>query len=176
MFEEVLIMACAATVLFAIYFLARKIVLYNMTHVVPLRRVMLVENNGVLRALPSGRHVLGWNDKIHRCYMKISDGLFPNVIAGESFPLNEIMIRTADVDFTVVIDEAHPEIFAFKDAGGRSMEILIDRIKKMVRETTPASSLVPGCDHLRALENEFGVHIPYFYVKTCTNSEKRVVE
>lgn len=78
-------MACAATVLFAIYFLARKIVLYNMTHVVPLRRVMLVENNGVLRALPSGRHVLGWNDKIHRCYMKISDAV-PGCNRGQIVP------------------------------------------------------------------------------------------
>lgn len=44
------------------YYLLRKIVLHNLTHVVPPRSVMLVENDGVLRTLPSGRYVLNWNE------------------------------------------------------------------------------------------------------------------
>ena len=170
---------------FAFYtacFLAWRVYLYTRTYVVPSRHVMLVENDGVLRTLPSGRHVLAWNDRVRRCYLTWSSREWADNIDGNTFPLNEIMVKMlsfrvfkgdklwyAFVDFTFTIDEAHPEIFALKDACGQPMKILLDRIEKTVCAASAASSghesvLKPGSSALRALETEFGVHIPYFHV------------
>lgn len=83
---------------------------------------------------------------------------------------------TVRVDFTFAIDGEHPEIFAFKDAQGDPVKILTNRIRKLVGATAVPSSLVPGCDQLRALETEFGVRIPYFYVKISDITRKQVAE
>lgn len=172
---------------FAFYpacFLAWKVYLYTRTYVVPPRHVMLVENDGVLRTLPSGRHVLAWNDRVRKCDLSWSSRVWSNdSIHEDSFPLNEIMVKMSSfrvfkgdklwyafVDFTFTIDETHPEIFALKDACDRPLQILLDRIEKTVCAASAASSgcesaLKPGSSALRALETEFGVHIPYFHVE-----------
>lgn len=165
-------------------FLAWKVYRYTRTYVVPPRHVMLVENDGVLRTLPSGRHVLAWNDRVRKCDLSWSSRWWSNdSIHKDSFPLNEIMVNMSSfqlfkgdklwyafVDFTFTIDETHPEIFALKDACGQPLQILLDRIEKTVCATSAASSgyesaLKPGSRALRALETEFGVHIPYFHVE-----------
>lgn len=165
-------------------FLAWKVYRYTRTYVVPPRHVMLVENDGVLRTLPSGRHVLAWNDRVRKCDLSWSSRWWSNdSIHKDSFPLNEIMVNMSSfrvfkgdklwyafVDFTFTIDETHPEIFALKDACGQPLHILLDRIEKTVCATSAASSgyesaLKPGSRALRALETEFGVHIPYFHVE-----------
>ena len=179
----------ALGVLVMMYYLLRKIVLDGLTHIVPPRSVMLVENDGVLRTLHSGRYMLNWNDKIHRCYLKLSPDMFPATIARDSFPLDGITIQThrftfvreeqkmgGYVDFTFAIDGEHPEIFVFKDAQGEPVKILIGRIQKLVAATAAPSSLVPGCDQLRALETEFGVHISYFYTNLCDITREQVAE
>ncbi len=169
-----------------LYYLVRKTVRDVLTCVVPPRSVMLVESDGVLRMLPFGRHMLNWNDKIHRCYLKLPDDRAGfSVISRSSFPLDEITIRmpsfavaqtTVRVDFAFAIDGEHPEIFVFKDAQGDPVKILTDRIQKLVAATAAPSSLVPGCDQLRALETEFGVRIPYFYVKISDVAREQVAE
>ena len=183
MFDGALLGVGIALVVPAVYFLARRVYLYNRTYIVPPRHVMLVENDGVLRTLPPGRHVLAWNDRVRRCYLTWDERWWSRgYIDKNAFPLNEIMVKMPSfeickdgkyngvyVDFTFTIDETHPEIFALKDARGDPMDILMDRVKNTVCAEIAASSeypnaLKPGGSVLRALENEFGVHIPYFYV------------